>query len=674
MIPSAQSSASLSTLPSAICRRRQDSRRSTEKEIANSSVSDLPLFRRRISLRVVKCGSVESGLYPKPRRKPAPATTGELDTEQKLATRSSKENWGICLQIEKLVFFKRYHEALELFEIVRARVCGDHAVGRSTYDALVSACIGAGSSRDAKLLFHHMLETSFEFDQYIRNRVLLMHNPISFNIMISGLVDAGDHEEAFKLFLLLWEELSDASSRTFASALRAVAGLGRAFSGRQLHACIIKMGLPADIFISCALIDMYSKCGSIAEAHWVFDEMPEKTVVGWNTIIAGYALHGYSEEALDVYYEMRRSGVKMDHFTYSIIIRICARLASLEHAKQAHAGLVRTGLAWIFKWGRMEDARNLFDKMPRRNLISWNALIGGYANHGQGKEAVAMFEQMLRADMAPNHVTYLAVLSACGYSGLSAEGWEIFELMTLKHKIKPRAMHYACMIELLGRDGLLDDALSLIRGAPFAPTANMWAALLTACRIHKNLELGKLAAEKLYGMEPEKLSNYVVLLNIYYRSGRSDEAAKVLETLKRKGLSLHPASSWIEIKKQPYRFLFADKSHPQRDEIYGRLDELMVQIAAMGYSQEEKSSLLPDVGEHEEHLPRYHSEKLAVVYGLMSTPEGTSLQVVQGHRICSDCHGVIKLISRITGRHIVVRDASRFHHFKQGSCSCGDYW
>lgn len=650
---------------------------------------------------------MESGLYPKPRRRPAPATTGELDATQVLETRSAKENSGICLQIEKLVFFKRYHEALELFEIVRARVCGggvgDHVVSRSTYDALVSACVGVGSSRDAKMLFHHMLETSFEFDQYMRNRVLLMFvkcgmildarhlfdelsdkNPISFNIMISGFVDAGDYEEAFKLFLLLWEELSDASSRTFASALRAVAGLGRAFSGRQLHACIIKMGLPADMFISCALIDMYSKCGSIAEAQWVFDEMPEKTVVGWNTIIAGYALHGYSEEALDLYYEMRRSGVKMDHFTYSIIIRICARLASLEHAKQAHAGLVRNGFGLdvvantalvdlYSKWGRMEDARNLFDKMPHRNLISWNALIGGYANHGQGKEAVAMFEQMLKAGMAPNHVTYLAVLSACGYSGLSAKGWEIFELMTLKHRIKPRAMHYACMIELLGRDGLLDDAFSLIRAAPFAPTANMWAALLTACRIHKNLELGKLAAEKLYGMEPEKLSNYVVLLNIYYRSGRSDEAARVLETLKRKGLRLHPASSWIEIKKQPYRFLFADESHPQRDEIYARLDELMVRIAEMGYSPEEKS-LLPDVGEHEERLPRHHSERLAVVYGLLSTPEGTSLQVVQGHRICGDCHAVIKLISRITGRHIVVRDASRFHHFKQGSCSCGDYW
>ena len=601
------------------------------------------------------------------------------------------------------MFFKRFDEALELFEILQAR--SFQSVKPSTYDALIGAIIGSGSIKNARILPFHMGESGFVLDSYMRNRVLLMQvklgmiddarlmfegipekNILSFNIMISGLVDSGNHFEAFELFRNMWNDDYSASSRTFAYVIRAIAGIGRDSSGRELHACVIKLGFLDDIFISCALIDMYSKCGSIVDARQVFNEMPEKTVVGWNTIIAGYALHGYSEDAFSLYNDMRFSGVKMDHFTFSIIIRICARLASLEHAKEAHAGVIRNGFSLDIvastslidlysKWGKMEDAQKVFDQMPWRNLISWNALIGGYSNHGEGTKAIAIFDRMLLSGMVPNHVTYLAVLSACAYSGLIEKGWEIFQLMTLKHRIKPRAMHYTCMIEMLGREGRLEDAFSLIEEAPFPPTANMWAALLTACRIHKNLELGKLSAEKLYGIEPEKLSNYVVLLNIYYGSGRREEAAKVLETLRRKRLRICPASSWIEIKKQPYRFFFGDKTHPRSDEIYRRLEEILGDIRKMGYSPEVfKESLLPDVGEGEDQMRKYHSEKLAVVFGIMSTPNGTPLQIVQGHRICSDCHVVIKMISRIAGRYIVIRDASRFHHFKDGSCSCGDYW
>ena len=572
-----------------------------------------------------------------------------------------------------------------------------------TYDVLVSVSIGLRSIRGVEKVFNYMINSGLDPDEYLRNRVLLMHvkcgmmidarrlfdempekNILSWNTIIGGLVDAGDYFEAFRLFLMMWQEFSDAGSRMFVTMIRASAGLGLIFAGRQLHSCSLKTGVGGDVFVACALIDMYSKCGSIEDAQCVFDQMPEKTTVGWNSIIAGYALHGYSEEALSMYYEMRDSGVKIDNFTFSIIIRICARLASLEHAKQAHAGLVRhgfgldivanTALVDLYsKWGRIEDAKHVFDMMPHKNVISWNALIAGYGNHGRGVEAVEMFERMLHEGMVPNHVTFLAVLSACSYSGLSDRGWEIFELMSRDHKIKPRAMHYACMIELLGREGLLDEAFALIKDAPFKPTVNMWAALLTACRVHKNFELGKFAAEKLYGMGPEKLSNYVVLLNIYNRSGRLEEAAAVIQTLKRRGLRMLPACSWIEIKKQPYGFISGDKCHAQSKEIYQKLDELMLEISKHGYVPQDKF-LLPDVDEQEERVLLYHSEKLASAFGLINTSDWTPLQIVQSHRICGDCHSAIKLIALVTRREIVVRDASRFHHFKDGSCSCGDYW
>ncbi|XP_027351731.1 pentatricopeptide repeat-containing protein At5g50390, chloroplastic [Abrus precatorius] len=645
------------------------------------------------------CSSMEQRLKPKPKKidyveRQVPV----VDDTQIRKTSSS----GLCSQIEKLVLCNRYREAMELFEILELEHDG-FDVGGSTYDALVSACVSLRSIRGVKRLFNYMINSEFEPDLYMMNRVLLMHvkcglmidahkmfdempekDVVSWMTMIGGLVDSGNFSEAFRLFLCMWEEFNDGRSRTFATMIRASAGLGLIQVGRQIHSCALKRGVGDDNFVSCALIDMYSKCGSIEDAHCVFDQMPEKTTVGWNSIIAGYALHGYSEEALSMYYEMRDSGAKLDHFTISIVIRICARLASLEHAKQAHAALVRHGFGtdivantalvdFYSKWGRMEDARHVFDRMHRKNVISWNALIAGYGNHGQVAEAVEMFKQMLRERMIPNHVTFLAVLSACSYSGLSERGWEIFYSMSRDHKIKPRAMHYACMIELLGREGLLDEAYALIKSAPFKPTQNMWAALLTACRMHENLELGKLAAEKLYGMEPEKLCNYVLLLNIYSSSGKLKEAAGVLQTLKRKGLRMLPACSWIEVNKQPYAFLCGDKSHSQTKEIYQKVDNLMVEISKHGYI-EENETLLPDVDEEEQRILKYHSEKLAIACGLINTPNWTPLQITQGHRVCGDCHSAIKLIAMVTGREIVVRDASRFHHFRNGSCSCGDYW
>ncbi|GMN42227.1 hypothetical protein TIFTF001_011440 [Ficus carica] len=662
-------------------------------------------WRRNNPFSRIRCSSaMEQGLKPRPKLQRLGTDAGERKVPVLEETQVRKPpTGGICNQIEKMVLYKRYREALELFEILELEGGGGCEVGGSTFDALVSACIGLKSIRGVKRVCNYMTRNGFELDLYLRNRILLMHvrcgmmidarrlfeemperNLVSWNTIISGLVDCGQFVEAFRLFLMMWEESSDGGSRIFATMIRASAGLGLLFPGREIHSCALKMGVDQDVFVACALIDMYSKCGCIEDAQFVFDELPEKTTVGWNTIIAGYALHGYSEEALNLFYEMRDSGVKMDHFTFSIIIRICARLASLEHAKQAHAGLVRHGYGldivantalvdFYSKWGRVEDARHVFDKMPSKNVISWNALIAGYGNHGRGDAAIEMFEKMLKEGMVPNHVTFLAVLSACSYSGLSERGWEIFESMRRDHKIKPRAMHYACMIELLGREGLLDEAYSLIRTAPFKPTANMWAALLTACRIHEDLELGQLAAEKLYGMEPEKLSNYIVLLNIYNSSGKLKEAAAVVHTLRRKGLRMLPVCSWIEVKKQARVFYSGDKTHAETKEIYRKVDEFMTEISKHGYVPEQKS-LLPDVDEHEERILLYHSEKLAIAYGLISTSDGTPLQVVQSHRVCGDCHSAIKLITMVTGREIVLRDGSRFHHFKDGVCSCGDYW
>ncbi|KAL6545564.1 hypothetical protein OROGR_009438 [Orobanche gracilis] len=326
-------------------------------------VFSLRKIRRRSPFSRIRCSLLDQGLRPRPMPKPLKRDENNVKKDGILEeTHLENPNCtaGICAQIEKLVLCKSYHEALELFEILECD--GGFGVTTETYDALVSACIGLRSIRGVKRVFDHMLHSKVDLDLNMMNRGLLMHvkcrmmidarqlfddmpekNMVSWNTILGGLVGSGNFIEAFRLFLMMWDDDSDIDSRTFATMIRASSGLELISPGKQLHSCALKMGLSDDVFVFCTLIDMYSKCGNIEDARFVFDAMPEKTTVGWNSIIAGYALHGYSEEALSMYYEMQDSGAKMDHFTYSIIVRVCTRLASLEHAKQAHAGLVRNG-------------------------------------------------------------------------------------------------------------------------------------------------------------------------------------------------------------------------------------------------------------------------------------------------------------------------------------------
>lgn len=574
-----------------------------------------------------------------------------------------------------------------------------------TYDALVTAASALREAGSAAAVLWHMESSGFQPDQYMWNRVLGMYlacgmlaearevfagmparSRVTWGVMMGGLVDGRKPRGALALFGELWGEMGvGAGPRVLVVAVRAATALGSVRAGQELHCCVAKMGACEDQYLPCALVDMYSKCGRLDEARRVFDGMPWRSVVAWNTMLAAYLLHGCAEEAVDLYHDMCECGVVFDQFTFSTMLGVFSRLGLLEHAKQIHASLIQSGLHMDIvgntalvdlycKWGRMEDARHVFERMPSRNLISWNALIAGYGYHGMGAHAIEMFERLIAEGIAPNHVTYLGVLNACRFSGFIDKGKRIFQLMAQNPKTKPRAMHYACVIELFGQQGLLDEAYSMIRKAPFTPTANMWGALLTACRIRKNIQLARLAAEQLLAMEPQKVNNYIVLLNLYISSGRQDEALKVVNTLNGAGLCMSNACSWITVKKKDHRFFFKDSLHPKSSEIYRKLHTLMEALKELGYVAEE-DELLPDILPDELKTSKaYHSERLAVAFGIISTSPSTPLTINQSHRLCRDCHKVMKLVAQVTKREIVVRDGSRFHHFKLGTCSCGDYW
>jgi pentatricopeptide repeat protein len=302
-------------------------------------------------------------------------------------------------------------------------------------------------------------------------------------------------------------------------------------------------------------------------------------------------------------------------------------------------------------------------------------MISGYAMHGYANEVFKLFEEMKHSGIRADHITLVGVLSACSRAGLVDEGYEYFNCMSNYYNITPVMEHYSCMVDLLGRAGRLEEALDFINNMPIKPDASVWSCLLGACRIHNNIELGELAAEHVFELDSKNAGNYVLLSNIYAAAGRWDDIERVRKLMKDRGVKKTPGYSWIKVDKQVHAFLVGDRSHPQMQEIYMELERLSSEMKMAGYVANTRF-VLNDVKEEEKEqiLLNHHSEKLAIAFGLLNTPPGTTIRVVKNLRVCGDCHTATKFISKIVAREIVVRDANRYHHFKDGQCSCCDYW
>lgn len=268
----------------------------------------------------------------------------------------------------------------------------------------------------------------------------------------------------------------------------------------------------------------------------------------------------------------------------------------------------------------------------------------------------------------------VGVLSACSHTGLLDKGTEYFYSMNCDYGITANSKHYTCMIDLLGRAGCLDEAQNLMRNMPFEPDAATWGALLGASRIHGNTELGEKAAKIIFEMEPDNSGMYVLLSNLYAASGRWGDVSRMRLKMRDNGVKKVPGYSWLEVENMVHTFSVGDSFHPEKGRIYAFLEELDLKMKLDGYVSSTKL-VLHDVEEEEkEHMLKYHSEKLAVAFGILSIPAGRPIRVMKNLRVCEDCHNAIKHISKIEGRLIILRDSHRFHHFSGGSCSCGDYW
>eukprot|EP01018_Ginkgo_biloba_P004259 Gb_29466 [translate_table: standard] len=567
---------------------------------------------------------------------------------------------GACTRLAVLENGKDVHA-----RIIKSALESDIVLG----NALIDMYAKCGSMESACHMFDKMVQRDL----------------VSWTSMITGYAQLGQGEKALKLFYQMQRSEIKPNQFTFASVLRACASVEALERGKQIHANIYRSGFESDAVLANALIDLYAKCGHMEKAQRLFDKMSQINVVSWTAMLVGYAQHGHCEKALVLFDKMRQAGVQPDQFTFATVIRSCAGLPALQQGKQIHAHIIKSGNESDFilqnalidlyaKSGIMENAHQVFDSMSQRDVISWTAIIVGYGKHGHAAQAIRFFELMNHADVKPNLVTFIGVLSACSHAGLVDEGRYYFDSMIQDHFITPTVDHYACMVDLFGRAGRLNEAYDFISKMPIKPNAVVWGALLGACRVHVNMELGQYAANHLYELEPEDAGTYVALSNIYAAAGRWEDAGKVRKMMKDRGVTKEPGCSWIEVNNKVHVFFLGDTSHSRTKEIYAMLERLAGQMKEAGYVPG-TNLVLHDVDEEQKQgILQHHSEKLAIAFGIISTPSGTAIRIVKNLRVCIDCHTATKFMSKIVDREIIVRDSNRFHHFKDGLCSCGDYW
>lgn len=537
-----------------------------------------------------------------------------------------------------------------------------------TCNTMIMGFLRSGMVEESKRLFYSMAEK----------------DSISWTTMITGLAQNGLDIEAVDIFRNMRSEGLRIDQFTFGSILTACGALLALKEGRQIHAFIIRTDFADNVFVGSALVDMYSKCRSIAYAERVFKRMSCKNVVSWTAMVVGYGQNGYSEEAVQIFHEMQRAGIEPDDVTLGSVISSCANLASLEEGAQFHGRALVSGLISFItvcnalvtlygKCGSIEESHHLFNEMKFRDEVSWTALVSGYSQFGKANETIELFEKMMAYGLQPDEVTFVGVLSACSRAGLVEKGCHYFDSM-VEHGITPIQDHYTCMIDLFSRAGRLEEAISFISKMPCSPDAIGWATLLSSCRVHGNIEIGKWAAEFLIELEPQNPAIYVLLSSMYAAKEKWDEVAHLRRGMRDLGIRKEPGYSWIKYKGQVHAFRADDKSNPHSDQIYAELEKLYCKMIEEGYVPD-MTSVLHNVEQSEKiKMLNHHSEKLAIAFGLIFIPPGMPIRVVKNLRVCGDCHNATKFISKITGREILVRDAARYHLIKDGICSCGDFW
>ncbi|MQL96495.1 hypothetical protein Taro_029175 [Colocasia esculenta] len=511
-------------------------------------------------------------------------------------------------------------------------------------------------------------------------------NKYTFPSVLKACAEAGAFEEAEQVHGQIVKLGLHSDGFVASNLVRAYAVCGRMEdAGRLFDSCSLPRGSEASVVLANVLIDGYMRRGMVEGARRTFDDMSRRSLISWNAMMAGYAQNGYFKEAVDIFHKMQMGGMAPNYVTLVSVLPAIARLGALELGKWVHMYAEKNCIAvddvlgsalvdMYAKCGNIEKALQVFEDLPKRNPITWSALIGGLALHGRAEDAIDQFTRMEQEGIIPTDVVFIGILNACSHGGSVGRGRLYFDRMVSTYGLKPRVEHYGCMVDMLGRAGLLEEAEQLVLNMPMRPDDVIFKALLSACKIRGNVEMGTRVAMRLMELAPRDSGCYVLLSNLYASLGDWDAVSMVRLVMKEMHIEKDPGCSYITLDGVVHEFVVEDDAHRGSKEIYTMLEEMAEKLRSCGYTPDTKQVLLNVEEEEKESVLRYHSEKIAIAFGLVRTAPGTELRVVKNLRVCGDCHESIKLVSKIYNRRIVVRDRSRFHHFENGVCSCKDYW
>lgn len=522
-------------------------------------------------------------------------------------------------------------------------------------------------------------------------------NPNSFiyNCLIRSYAHSkNEKSKGFWLFQeLLKREGLLPDKHTFPFVLKACAYLFCLIEGEQAHAQVFKHGFGTDVYVNNSLIHFYASCGCSESARKVFDKMPDKSLVSWNVMIDALVQLGEFDEALKLFVEMESSSFEPDGYTVQSLINACACLGTLSMGMWAHANILRNCrmdsefdvlvsnslIEMYWKCGSLRMAMQVFQGMSRRNINSWNAIILGLAGYGEAERVFEHFSRMINEEkLLPNSITFIGVLNVCNHRGLVDEGRRYFNVMVNEYGIEPVLQHYGCLVNLLARNGRMDEALDVVSSMPMKPDAVIWRSLLDgSCRNSEgSLELSEEIARKIIAEEGTACSGvYVLLSKVYASANKWDEVGLIRKLMTEKGVSKEPGCSSVEINGVVHEFFAGDTTHPQTKVIYQFLDVIEERLKPEGYVPDFSQASLVDEGDNDKGQSlRLHSERLAVTYGLINSKHGVPIRVFKNLRICRDCHTFSKLVSKVFDIEIIMRDRLRFHCFRKGLCSCMDFW
>ncbi|KAK4790751.1 hypothetical protein SAY86_018055 [Trapa natans] len=578
-----------------------------------------------------------------------------------------------------------------------------------TYELLILSCSSQKSLSDGLSVHRHLFDNGFDQDPFLATKLINMYSEVDdverallvfdkirkrtiyvWNALFQALALASRGEKVMDLYRRMnqTEILSDRFTYTYVLKACVVSENMASLlkSGKEIHANILRRGYEGHVHTMTTLMDMYARFGCVNEARHVFAEMRVKNVVSWGVMITCYAKNSMPFEALELFHEMMsRSDTVPTSVIMVSVLQACAALAALEQGRLLHGFVLRRGLDSILpvisalmtvyaRCGKIELAQTIFDKMEKRDVVSWNSLISAYGVHGFGEKAVEIFEQMVCSGISPSVVSFVSVLGACSHAGLVEKGKELFRSMVQIHRIQPRVEHYACMVDLLGRANRLDEAVKIIEEMRMEPGPKVWGALLGSCKIHDNVELAERASSRLFELEPRNAGNYVLLADIYAGAKLWQEARRAKQLLEARGLQKVPGRCWIEVKRKIYSFVSVDEQNPQIEQLRALLLRLSMEMKETGYVPRTDIVHYDLDSDEKERILLGHSEKLAVAFGLINSNKGEVIRITKNLRLCEDCHSVTKFISKFTNREILVKDVNRFHHFRDGVCSCRDYW